>query len=64
VKIDVQSEYGVVTKILKIDETISDGFIFVMNQDKVKSNIKCSTLIHVPAKPIMTLGNILKMENV
>jgi hypothetical protein len=32
----------------KIDETISDGFYFVMNQDKVKSNIKMLTLIHVP----------------
>jgi hypothetical protein len=56
VKIDVQSEYGVVTKILKIDETISDGFYFVMNQDKVKSNIKMFNINTRPAKTYNDIG--------
>lgn len=56
VKIDVQKEGEIVTKILKIDETISNGFYFVMDQDKVKSNIKMFNINPRPAKTYNDIG--------
>lgn len=57
VKIDVYEEDGsIVTKTLNIDETISNGFYFVMDQDKVKSNIEIFNISPRPAKTYNDIG--------
>ena len=40
VKIDVEKNGRIITKLFNIDETISDGFYFTMDDKKVKTNIK------------------------
>tara|TARA_R110000796_G_scaffold16616_3_gene51824 strand:- start:3518 stop:3925 length:408 start_codon:yes stop_codon:yes gene_type:complete len=56
VKIDVEENDKIITKIFKIDETIFDGFFFTTDEKKVKSNIKKFGIKKQPAKTYNDIG--------
>ena len=56
VKIDVEKNGRIITKLFNIDETISDGFYFTMDDKKVKTNIKSFGIKKRPAKTYDDIG--------
>ena len=56
VKIDVEKNNKTITKLFNIDETISDGFYFTIDEKKVKNNIKSFNIQKRPAKTYDDIG--------
>tara|TARA_R110001606_G_scaffold359052_1_gene510815 strand:- start:76 stop:483 length:408 start_codon:yes stop_codon:yes gene_type:complete len=56
VKIDVEKNNKIITKLFNIDETIFDGFYFTIDNKKVKSNIKSFDIQKRPAKTYDDIG--------
>ena len=56
VRIDVKKNNKTITKLFNIDEIISDGFYFTIDDKKVKSNIKSFGIQKRPAKTFDDIG--------
>jgi hypothetical protein len=56
IKIDVEENDTIITKLFNIDETISEGFYFTMDDKKVKTNIKSFGIKKRPAKTYDDIG--------
>lgn len=56
VKIDVEKNGRIINKLFNIDETISNGFYFTIDDKKVKTNIKSFGIKKRPAKTYDDIG--------
>jgi len=56
VKIDLEKNGKIITKLFKIDETISNGLYFTVDVKKVKANIKSFAIKKRPAKTYDDIG--------
>lgn len=56
VKIDVEKNDKIITKLFRIDETLSEGFYVTIDDKKVKANIKSFRIKKRPAKTYNDIG--------
>tara|TARA_R110000782_G_scaffold148090_1_gene240792 strand:- start:9648 stop:10055 length:408 start_codon:yes stop_codon:yes gene_type:complete len=56
IKIDVEKNDTIITKLFNIDETISEGFYLTMNDEKVNTNIESFGIKKTPAKSYDDIG--------